>query len=288
MNYFLVIFLFFSLLIQGNANATECIYSYFTEEYINLELCKYYTRESLNLLYAARVKAINEYIAAKIERGELKPKKFEISLHEPDDTACYVYINNTDKACYVETGRIHFTLERLKMLVDACCNPDFKYMEYNYEMNIDAKKAMDKQLAKYAKTSTVNSDSLFFYEHDIWQKDSLKISYSSIGDSLSFILFREILPYGVHYSMPSVIHNRYIIPVLINDNWVIDHFLVYQDSIQIKKFKLPNTDFYDELDIKGYVYDKWVDFCRDDQCMYSYSYNENKFYYFDPLLKKEK
>ena len=64
------------LVLSVNSGATESNPHYFIEKHIKLNLCQYQVRESLVLLYSTRVEAINEYMAVKIERGELDDKKF--------------------------------------------------------------------------------------------------------------------------------------------------------------------------------------------------------------------
>lgn len=270
-------------IISGNAaKATECEPRYFIEKHINLSLCQYHHLQSLDWLYKARVKAINNYIATKIERGELENKKFEIGMDDPSLSLQYMKINNTPKACYIVVGNIHLDIERLKRIVDACCNPSFKYIEARSSENVDAAEYMDKQLKRYAKGY---EGEMPVFECDIWTQQLLSITYKSSDDDLRYVLYGKELPYGVHFSIPSVIKNRYIIPVNLNGSYGIDHFLVYQDLVQIKKFKLPENDFYEEFDINPYVYGNWINFCRYDDCMYSYSYDENKFYHFEPPLK---
>ena len=139
------------LVLSVNSGATESNPHYFIEKHINLNLCQYHVRESLDLLYATRVEAINEYIAVKIERGELDDKKFEISMDDPDLSLRYMEMINSPKAYYVTVGNIHLDLERLKRIVDACCNPSFKYIEARSDENTDARDYMDKQLKRYAK-----------------------------------------------------------------------------------------------------------------------------------------
>lgn len=272
-----------SVFIGGNAYATECSYSNFTEKHIEVELCQYHAKKSMELLYSARVKVINEYIAEKIKAGELENKKFVINMAEPDFTWQYAHMKRNKSVYYIEIGRIHLSLERLKLIVDAFCNPAFTSIELPPESDFDILKKMDSILTGYAKGTTHSN--IFNQQRVVWQQDSLCITYTSKGDSLYYMLHGKTLPYGINFSMPSVIQNRYIIPVALNTGYGVDYFLVYEGNKIVNKYKLPDTDFYDEYDIHSYVAGSWVNFCRYNLCMYSYSYDKNKFYYFNPRIE---
>ena len=284
MKHFLVILFSLLLLVSaGNVKASNCSYQLFIEKHANLNLCQNYMRDnSLSLLYKARTKALSDYIALKIEHGKLKDKKFEIEIYDPILSHPHVQLSQSKTAYYVLTGGKYINLEELMVIVDRFTDPKFSYIEINH-LNFDSKKDKEKEekrLDRFYKRQLSEDDKQLKFEYTMWQSGLLSIHYQS--DKLSYVLANKTLPIKVK-TKPAVIHNRYIIPTALEGDYAIDYFFVYQDSVQIKKFKL--FEMLDEESTKGHVYDKWVNIGYSNRYFYSYSYDENKFYYFDKPIE---
>ena len=284
MKHFLVILFPLLLLVSaGNVKASNCSYQLFIEKHANLNLCQNYMRDnSLSLLYKARTKALSDYIALKIEHGKLKDKKFEIEIYDPILSHPHVQLSQSKTAYYVLTGGKYINLEELMVIVDRFTDQKFSYIEINH-LNFDSKNDKEKEekrLDRFYKRQLSEDDKQLKFEYTMWQSGLLSIHYQS--DKLSYVLANKILPIKVK-TKPAVIRNRYIIPTALEGNYSIDYFFVYQDSVQIKKFKL--FEMLDEESTKGYVYDKWVNIGYSNRYFYSYSYDENKFYYFDKPIE---
>ena len=284
MKHFLVILFPLLLLASaGNVKATNCSYELFIEKHANLSLCQNYMRDnSLSLLYKARTKALSDYIALKIEQGKLENKKFEIQIYDPIGSHPHVQLSQGKTAYYVLVGGNYLNLEKLMVIVDRFTNPKFSYIEINY-LNFDNEKDREKEekrLKRFYKRQLSEDDKQLQFEYTMWQSGLLRIHYQN--DNLSYILSNETLPIKVK-TKPAVIRNRYIIPTAVDGDYSIDYFFVYQNSAQIKKFKLPEE--LDENSTKGSVFDKWVNIGYSNRYFYSYSYDENKFYYFDKPIE---
>lgn len=282
------------LLFSLKSHATTCSYSYYLERHINFSHCQYHHRSSESLLQKARIKAVNDYIAHKIEIGELEDKKMEISMEDPLSIPYFIMIN-APKAYYITIGGTTVDLELLLLIVDNFSSPAFKYFNLDseklYEQGIeDFHKELYKRLRRNAVPREKNLTEILAEKYVMWRKNALNITYKWENDDLRYIFYDEELPLQFAACPPSVIRDRYIIPTTIEkDNYYVDHIYVYQDSVLIKKFKLPEeSDYYTEEFLEGRVYDKWVNFCRYDKCKYSYSYDANRFYFFDPPIERDK
>ncbi|MCL1822067.1 MAG: M20/M25/M40 family metallo-hydrolase [Prolixibacteraceae bacterium] len=122
------------------ARATNCSFNWYMEEHINFAHCQYHMRESVSLRQKARIRAVNDYIAHKIQRGEMENKKIEMSMEDPLSIP-YFHAVNAPKAFYITIGGTVVDLELLMLITDALSNPDFKFLELNsdelYEQGIE-------------------------------------------------------------------------------------------------------------------------------------------------------
>jgi len=284
MKYFSIILLSLLLISASNINATNCSYELFIEKHANLNLCQNYARNNaLSLLYKARTKALSDYVAIKIEQGKLTDKKFEIQIYDPILSQPYVQLSQSQKSYYVIVCGKYPNIEEMMMIVDRFTDPDFSYLEISYQ-SFDNEKDREKELERFErffKRQLSESDKQLKLEHTVWQSGLLSIYYQA--DKLSYILSNKTLPLEVK-ALPAVIRDRYIIPTAVDDNYYIDYFFVYQDSVQIKKFKLPELLISGE-NSKGYVRNKWVNIGRENHYIYSYSYDKNRFYYFEKPIE---
>lgn len=282
-----IIFFTGFVLLCFRMHATECSDVYYLEEHINFRHCQYHYRESVSLEYRARIRAVNDYIAYKKERGEWCDKKIEMKM-EDWLSIPYFSVTKASKAIYIYVGGTRIDLEFLMRIIDILANPDFKYFEFNVEdmTGDDYHEELNKRLNRYDGKREENLGAIFKKEYVMWQENALRINYNWETDKLEYALFGETLPFKVVAFLPSVIRDRYIIPVAEEPQYYASHLYVYQDSVLIKKFKLHgNSDYYEEEFLHGIVYDKWVDFCRYNSCKYSYSYDKNRFYFFDPPIE---
>jgi len=268
MKHFFTAFLL--LILCTTAKATECVDRIYTEGKINLYLCQNHSgfNETRGLLYNARAKVLNDYIKDKINKKELKDKNFEIKIYDESLTSPQLILKEEDKSYFVTiTG--YPSLQRLLSIVDYFSKPDwvpFLAFDYNKESIENIQKRIDdffKQNTKY--------ESFAYKPFSIWEKDGVSLQYS--GDSLRYLINNQSLSFQAVSNLPVRIQNRYLF-------FHEEHIFVVQDMQTIKSIAIDTSwkDTSEDFDI--YVFPKWVNICwgGEENWIYSYSYDENKFY----------
>jgi len=272
--------LFLLILFVGyiSLQATVCSDRYFIEKHINLAICKNHGRgiEEAALYYRGVTKALNDYIALRIERGELQDKKFEVYMLDPILTRPHISLTQGKKGYYIQTGEAH-TLHELMCMIDEFTQPDFtaidlgvfSYKEDEYDRETRqlervSKRIFGKQLPQEDTDLIKNKDYI------INEQNKLKIIYNN--DKIKcFIAGKEIQT------------NLKGLPWVIQDRYILQEcgvFKVYQDSDLIKTFRYQKADEWECEYMEGTeVYNKWANFSMYGHDQYSYSYNKNRFYY---------
>ncbi len=254
---------------------TNCCDRFFIEQHVALAICNNYDRgaEKKALYYKGVTKALNDYIALRIKRGELENKRFDIYMLDPILTCQHYSLTQSSKAYYIQTGR-HLNLEELMCMVDEFTKPDFTAIdiglwEYKDENSYNKQlkrlerieeTLLNKRLPK-ADTDTIRNKEYVTHHHN-----KLKIVYKD-DKVRCFIHDKEIE--NKMKGLPWIIKDRYI----FQEDGV---FKVYQDSLLIKTFRY-KEEYSEYMD--ACVFTKWVNFIENRYSEYSYSYDKNKFYH---------
>lgn len=256
-------------------HATVCADMYFIEKHISICVCKNHGRglDNINLYYKGVAKALNKYIALRIERGELKNKRFDIYMFDPIITRPHISLTQGSKGYYILTGEAK-SLNELIRLIDEFAQPNFKGLDIglwdheDYEENERLLKRIEKRILN--KEIPQNDLELILDKNQfiLWKKNDMKVVFHQ--DKVKcFIDNKEINHSLLGY--PQVIQDRYI---LQNK----DGFTIYQDTILIKIFKYKSDDWWDSNEyLQSEIYAKWANFSSND-ITYSYSYDQNRFY----------
>jgi len=258
--------------------ATVCSDRYFNEKHLNLAICKNHGRglEEAALYYKGVAKALNDYIALRIERGELQDKKFEIYMLDPILTRPHIFLTQSKKGYYIMTGRSH-TLNELLCMVDEFSRSDFTAIDVIVDSSDEKEyNRQEKQLERLVKRlfekqlSQTDIDFIKNKEYIIHQQNKLRLVYNN--DKVKcFIDDKEIQT--ELKGLPWVVQDRYILQEC-------GVFKVYQDSEIIKTFRYQNADEWECEYMDGTeVFSKWINFRMYGYNQYSYSYHKNRFYY---------
>ena len=264
MNKILLI-LFFTLFSQ-TIKATECVEKTFKEEHLNIYLCQNYSNynETRTLLFKARAQILNDYIAEKIQAGQLQNKKIEIQLYDPLLTYNHLNISQ-GKNGYFVTYSGFASIQQLKTFIDYFADPNWAPF-FTSDFQKVSSETISKQITQFFldnKTSKIEASQL-----NVWSLDHLKLAY--VNDTLQYFAHASELPIAASSSLPIKINDRYLL--FQNDSIFV---LQGQEIIQTLRIDKPITEDYDI-----YVYAKWVNICNggQDNWVYSYSYEKNKFH----------
>ncbi|SHE38348.1 hypothetical protein [Dysgonomonas macrotermitis] len=252
----------------SQAKATVCVDRTFKEEHLNLYLCQNYSsfRETLGLLYQARAKVLNDYIAEKISRGELKEKRFEIAIYDQNTTSPRMEISQGQNGYFVDVSG-YLSLDELIALVDYFASSEWKplftpsYEESDYsERSIRIK---ERFFEKYKPRNRQETDPV-----EVWSSGDIKLIYSS--DQLSYFWDNTKLNTDTDTNLPVQIKDRYIF-------FSNSRIVVYTDKKVIKTLDISDSSFSEDLTVEPY--DNWVNIgWSADNWLYSYSYDKNRFY----------
>jgi hypothetical protein len=263
--YKTLLILFFTLFSQS-VNATECLEKTFKEEHLNIYLCQNYSNynETRTLLFKARAQILNDYIAEKIQSGQLQNKKIEIQLYDPLLTYNHLNISQ-GKNGYFVTYSGFASIQQLKTFIDYFADPNWKPF-FTSDFQKVSGETISKQIEQFFhdnKTSKIEASQL-----NVWSLDHLKLDY--VNDTLQYFAHASELQIAATSSLPIKINDRYLL--FQNDSIFV---LQGQEIIQTLRIDKPITEDYDI-----YVYAKWVNICNggQDNWVYSYSYEKNKFH----------
>lgn len=262
-------------------NATNCGEQYFIGSRVSIGICKNYSRglDAVSLYYKGVVKALDDYIALRVERGELKDKKFDIYMSDPILTRPHYALSQSKKAYYIMTGNA-LGLDELICLVDEFAKPNFAPIDLNVwdvygEEAQEGIERMDRWYKKLLKKELPKTDidNILEKEYILWQQNEMKVIFNN--DKVKCFLGDQEIKHSL-MGYPLVIGDRYF---LQNANT----FEVYEDSRLIKTFRYNTEENYDCHYMQAEVYDKWINIELYYNIKYSYSYDKNRFY----LLESE-
>jgi hypothetical protein len=261
----ILLILFFTLFSQ-TIKATECVEKTFKEEHLNIYLCQNYSNynETRTLLFKARAQILNDYIAEKIQSGLLQNKKIEIQLYDPLLTYNHLNISQ-GKNGYFVTYSGFASIQQLKTFIDYFADPNWAPF-FTSDFQKVSSETISKQITQFFldnKTSKIEASQL-----NVWSLDHLKLDY--INDTLKYFVNASELQIAASSSLPIKINDRYLL--FQNDSIFV---LQGQEIIQTLRIDKPITEDYDI-----YVYARWVNICNggQDNWVYSYSYEKNKFH----------
>lgn len=254
--------------------ASVGIDKFFIEPNAIIAVSKNYARglEEAGLYYRGVTKALSDYIAIRIERGELKNKPFEIYLNDAIISCPHFSLTQNPRAYFIQTGRV-LSLNELMCLVDEFTKPGFTAIDLwvcggddkieEETFNRIEKRLLSKQLPK------ADIDAIKSKEHTIFELNELTLRYKN--DSV-ICYINDI----------EVKHKLAGLPIAINDRYILQEcgvFRVYQHSELIKTFKYKNEDLWYCDYMHAEVFSKWINFTGDGSYVgYSYSYDKNRFY----------
>jgi len=201
-----LLILFFSLLSQ-TVKATECVEKTFKEEHLNIYLCQNYSNynETRTLLFKARAQILNDYIAMKIQSGQLQNKKIEIQLYDPLLTYNYLNISQGKKGYFV-TYSGFASIQQLKTFIDYFTDPNWKPF-FTSDFEKVSSETISKQIEQFFldnKTSKIEASQL-----NVWSLDHLKLDY--LNDTLQYFVQASALPIAASSSLPIKIKDRYLL-----------------------------------------------------------------------------
>lgn len=259
---FVILFLSFFCRIS----ATVCVERTFKEKHLNIYLCQNYSNynETRSLLFETRAKILNEYIGTKIIKGELQNKKFEIQLHDPVLTYQHLHISQGKNAYFISYSGFA-TIQQLKTFIDYFAHKNWRPF-FTSDYQLVSKETISKQIDNFFLENKTYGTG--FTQQTVWTLDELRLDY--INDTLRYYINAKPLIMKATSSLPVKIGERFLL-------FQSDAIFVLQGDEIIKTLKItkPITDDYDI-----YTYKKWVNICNGgrDHWIYSYSYDENKFY----------
>jgi len=259
---------------------TVCADKFFFEKHIILGVCKNHARglSEATVYYKGVAKALNDYIALRIERGELKNKRFEVYMLDPILTRRHISLTQNQRAYFISTGEA-LGLNELMRLIDEFSQPGFTAIDlgiWKYEDEADYDR-QNRQLDRVEKRLfgkkllAEDTDFIKNKEYVIFDHNKLRIIYKN--DEVKYFIEDnaiQIKPIG----WPWIIRDRYI----FQECGVLK---VYEDTTLVKTFRYRDADGWECDYMDGEVYDKWINFnCnRGGYEGYSYSYDKNRFYY---------
>ncbi len=279
MKYFIT-----SIMLLFLCSASKCVdweekIVIYKEEKLNIciSFCERYFsfNDAYPLLYKARVKVLNDYILDKITKGELEDKKFEIQIYCDlwrtwPERETFLNLTQGKNGYFVSTSRF-LSLQEFKTIVDNFANPDWKPFlkpERKNYIQLDYLEILEKKVDDFFKQNTQN-ETIIYQPFLVWEKDGVSLEYS--GDSLRYLFNNIPFQFSASQSLPVKIQDRYLF-------FQQDSIFVVQDMEIIKSVGVnPRFQKFHKIE----VFMKWVnifDTGHSNSCIYSYSYDKNKFY----------
>lgn len=272
-----LLLLFF--VITTTAHATNCSDRFYFEKYVMLGVCKNYGRgmDEAELYYKGVLKAVNDYIALRVERCELENKPFDIYMLDPILTRPHYELTQNKQSYFIRAGRT-LSLDELLKMIDEFTQPRFTAIDVgiwdseNYEKQERTVSAIENILfdKELPETDMVLIKST---EYTIFEKNKLKMTYHN--DSVKCFINDKEIAHKLR-TWPWVIRDRYIFQ---EGNML----KIYEDTDLVKTFKNNDVDEWDCESLEVSVFDKWVNFEGYGRMQLSYSYDKNRFY----VIKKD-
>lgn len=263
------LFIFILLIFTFSVQATECVDRVFHENKVVLYLCQNYSNynETTTLLFKARTKVLNDYINEKIKSGQLKDKKFEIQIYDVALTYKHLDLTQGKKGYFVNLSGFP-SLNQLVAIVDYFTKTDWKpFLTSDYQKV--SSKIISKKIDRFyddnipADFPAINQTSF-----PIWTLGDLHLDYHN--DDLKYFIGTTQLTIEPTSSLPIKIRDRILF-------FQYDSIFVFHGEEIIKQIKIAQPI---SADYTIYSFKKWVNISTDSEenWVYSYSYDKNKFY----------
>ncbi len=270
--------IFFSL--SGNCYSTVEVTKCFTHSHLNF--CLSYSHcewEGERTFYYQGVSTVlNEYIARKVENGQLANKKINVEiLSRVFGFLIPTQVSQNANGYYIFIHG-HTNLEYLVRLVDYFASDnwqsfciDWKRCEEKYRDQANAIKVIE-NFNRIVSRNTHPPD-LTFVEGKmvtVWQKEDARICYSN--DEVYYLLGDVRLNFKPGRILPCKMKDRYFVPRE-------DTLLVYQGSVIANRHPIEHlSETVDCFSLRMIVHSDWMNFYRGNEPILSYSYSKNTFY----------
>ena len=201
-----------------SAKATNCADFYYIEGDVAIYVCKNYGRgiENVNLYYKGVVKALNDYLHLRQERGELEKKKLHISISDPImSTPCYEF-SQSSKDYYISLYGDK-TLEQLMVYLDQFSKPGFIASEIYRPFGVPESEEADRMERAYDRREkelnairlpTKDIKAMKEKKHILWQKNGMQVTYQD--DKINCYLDDKKIKAQL-FSYPWVIQDRFVL-----------------------------------------------------------------------------
>lgn len=256
-------------------HATVCADQFFVEKHVVLGVCKNHARglSQAEVYYKGVAKVLNDYIKLRIERGDLKNKRFDIYMLDPVLTRPHYEMVQNSTTYFIRSGQ-DLSLKELMSLIDEFTQIGFTAIDIGvWGTNEKEYDAQTRQIERFEKRifnknlPQADIDTVLNNEYIIFEKNKLKMIYKN--DIVQTFIDGESITIDMT-GWPNVIRDRYIFQGL-------GFFKIYQDTTLIKTFKFQVKDWYDCEYMDARVFSKWINYSMCGIPLYSYSYDRNRF-----------
>ena len=252
------------------AKATNCYYSFFLKERINIALCTNNVPppETTALYYRAMAMVLNEYIKEKIANGKLEDKRFEIQVTSSILHRNHLELTQNRNGYFVSMLMSAANLNNLRTIVHYFARPDWQPFiaeaHGDWEVN-------DRRIGHFFRQNAVN-EPFDFVPVTVWERNGVSLELSP--DGFRYVIDGEPLPFAINENLPVRIRDRFLF--FQNDGI---HVVENGETVRFLELDLDlyRRGGFPELTVD--VHSKWVNIgWRRDNWIYSYSYEQNRFF----------
>ena len=276
------------------AKATAPIYTDYVFEHEKVRLflrvesreCKF-----LPLHHKGLAKALNDYIKNKIANGKLENKRFEVqvwSLKWSNECPVPELQLTQGRNGYFVTMNIGRTSwENMRAIVHSFANPYWQPVLlphpnwWSNHNNFDvATAAIDRKISIFFEQNAI-SESFEFEPVRVWERDGASLEFTV--DGLRYAINGEVLSlFPTHRTLPVRIHDRFL---FFQENGI--HVVEDMQTVKIFEFDRENVNSWNRDYFRADVHPKWVNihWIRWDDSssgIWSYSYEQNRFFSVHP------
>lgn len=262
----LIIILFTHTLVQ----ATVCIDKTFSHKNINLYLCQNHSNynETRTLLFKARAQVLNQFIEDLITEKKLDQKKFEIQIWDGAIGYEHIMVSQSRNGYFVSCSGFP-SFKELAKIINYFTQEEWTSFVYKADQVEDPERTCElfkKLLNQYP---LPDLSKYISSKITLWQIDNLSLTYSK--DSISYYDNNHALKYRPNSNLPIKIRDRYLF-------FQCDCFFVYQNGRELLKFKIRPIGTCEDYSLLK-AHSTWVNIgFQADDILYSYSYDQNRFY----------